>query len=59
MSKASNRRALNNLLAAAENYAFRGSGHPEDEPQIELDYLRSINALERLLGLKETKELPE
>lgn len=58
-TKASKRRALNTLLNAAENYAFRGAGHPEDQPAIEYQYLRAINAIERLLDIKETAELED
>jgi len=52
------RKALDNLLLCADRYALKGSIERADaREEIEAEYLEAINRMERLLGLKETKEV--
>lgn len=53
------RMALNKLLTWAYEYAFKGSMHPEDHDNVDLNYLRAINRLEFLLDLPKTEKLKE
>ena len=53
------RRALNELLARADDFAFKGTMHPSEHSEIETRYLLAINRIEELLGLKLTKELKD
>ena len=53
----SRRRILNQLLAQANNWAFKESYHPDTWDETDANYLLAINKMERLLDLHETKEL--
>ena len=49
-------RSLNNLLAKADDYAFMGSMHPDDQPDIEAAYKRAVLAMRRLINRLETNQ---
>lgn len=49
-------RTLNNLLAKADDYAFMGSMHPDDQDSIEQAYDRAILVMRKLINRLEANQ---
>lgn len=50
-------KTLNNLLAKADDFAFMGSYHPDDQPDIEAAYDRAVIAVRKLINRLESNQI--
>ncbi|MFA5898840.1 MAG: hypothetical protein WC829_06970 [Hyphomicrobium sp.] len=48
-------KALDALLAAADDYAFLGSMHPETQDEVKERYHRSVHAVRKIINRLETR----
>jgi len=56
-SSRTKRAALRNLLIVADTYAFKGTMHWDEHDDMDRQYLRAINRMEKILDLPLTKKL--